>query len=141
MLAEDRFILAAPIANNDLRNPTRLEILWAKRTCTVVNRSKADATAAIQRTHEQLTSHFRYYTARRRKLLILHNHRHIQYTLPPHTNPTRQSRIVLNRYNTPPTLHTTFQLVLRHLGAVAKGTAASTPSHNMGAESIGAFYI
>ena len=59
MLADDRDILAAPIPANDSRDPTRLE-LWAKRTRTIVNRSKADATAAIQRTHERLTSHFRY---------------------------------------------------------------------------------
>ena len=60
MLAGDRrAILAAPIPANNSRDPTRLE-LWAKRTCTIVNGSKADATVAIQRTHERLTSHFRY---------------------------------------------------------------------------------
>ena len=60
MLADNRDILAAPIPANDLRNPTCLELWATKRTCTIVNRSKVDATTAIHRNHEQLTSYFRY---------------------------------------------------------------------------------
>jgi hypothetical protein len=58
MLAADRTILdAEPIPDDIVQQPARLE-LWARRTRTIVNRSKADATAAILRTHERLTHYF-----------------------------------------------------------------------------------
>ena len=59
MLAADCDILAAPIPDNNLLNPTHLE-LWAKRTRSIVNRSEADATIAIHHTHEHLTHYFRH---------------------------------------------------------------------------------
>lgn len=43
MLAADRDIIAAPIPDNDLRNPTRLQLWAIKRTRTIVKRSKIDA--------------------------------------------------------------------------------------------------
>jgi hypothetical protein len=60
MLATDRAVLdAEPIPVETVQNPARLE-LWVHRTRTIATRSKADATAAIHRTHERLTHYFKY---------------------------------------------------------------------------------
>jgi hypothetical protein len=59
MLATYRAVLAEPTTLKLQRHPGPLE-LWLKQTQAIVTRSKADATAAIHRTHERLTSYFRY---------------------------------------------------------------------------------
>jgi hypothetical protein len=60
MLATDRDVLdAEPIPVETVQNPSRLE-LWVHRTRTVATWSKADATAAIHRTHERLTHYFKH---------------------------------------------------------------------------------
>jgi hypothetical protein len=60
MLATDRDVLdAEPIPVETVQNPARLE-LWVRRTRTIATRSKADATAAIHRTHERLTHYFKH---------------------------------------------------------------------------------
>ena len=60
MLANDRAILdAEPIPEETVQNPARLEH-WVRQTRIIVNKSKADATAVIHRTHERLTHYFRY---------------------------------------------------------------------------------
>jgi hypothetical protein len=58
MLASDRDILARPIPAK-IRHPATLE-LWLKHTRDIVNRSTADATATIHRTHERLQHYFQY---------------------------------------------------------------------------------
>jgi hypothetical protein len=57
MLAANRDILAKPINDQLTKHPTRLES-WLRRTCNIVNLSKADALAALKSTHKTITEYF-----------------------------------------------------------------------------------
>jgi hypothetical protein len=59
MLAADRKVLGDAPRERLTRHPAGLE-RWVKQTKAIVQRSKADATDAIQQTHEQFTHYFRY---------------------------------------------------------------------------------
>ena len=135
MPAANRDILAAPVPGNDLRNPTCLLKLWAKCTRTNVNRSKADANTVIHRTQEWITHYFRY---QRKKKPATPTH---PSTHPlPSTTVHQLNKTYLERpapFLTPHQLHRTFQFVMRHLGAVAKGPIYSI--HTKGGRNLGAF--
>ena len=128
MLAADRDILASPIPANNLRNPTRLE-LWAKRTCTTVNRSKADATTVVHRTHERLTHYFRYRRKKKTATPTQPSTHPISSTTAHQPHETDLERAG-DRSNTTHQLHTTFQFVL-------KGAVCFIP--HKGGRNLGAF--
>ena len=133
MLADNRDILAAPIPTNDLRKPTRLK-LWAKCTRTIVNQSKADATTVI---HERLTSYFRYQRTKKTATPPQPSTHPIPSTTAHQTHETDLEMPGPRSNTITHQLHTTFQFVLRHLGAVAKGAVHSIPQR--GAESRGVY--
>ena len=87
---------------NNLRNPTCLK-LWAKCTRTIVNRSKADASTAIHRTHERLTHYFRYRRKKKTATPTQPSTNLISSTTA--HNPTRQIWRGRDRSNTTPTTH------------------------------------
>jgi hypothetical protein len=57
MLAADRDVLEKPIDDQLKKHPTGLES-WLRRTCNIVNLSKADALAALKSTHKTITEYF-----------------------------------------------------------------------------------
>jgi hypothetical protein len=94
MLATDRAILdAEPIPVESVQNPARLEH-WVRQTRTIVTRSKADATAAIHRTHERLTHYFKYLRLKKTATPTIAH-------LPPQT--TSRTHTTPNTHTTPDT--------------------------------------